>query len=102
MPHAPNFTQRNDRVGNLHNRVKLGKGSFVTKCWGARQGEGQRIGRMKYLFTNKCSDIETLYSSRTSFTRDTARVGSPAHEWVRIKGLKILTTFRGPGVTLWS
>ena len=96
MPHAPNFIRRNDRVGNLHNRVKLGNGSFVTKCCGARQGEGQRIVRMKYRFTNKCSDTETLYPSRTKFTRDTTRVGRSAHEWVRIKGFKTLTTFRGP------
>ena len=82
MPHAPNFTRRNDRVGNLHNRVKLGKGILVTKCWGVRQGEGQRIGRMKYLFTSKRPESETLYPSRSSLTRDTARVGSSAHGWV--------------------
>ena len=96
MSQSPNSTRRNDRVGNLHNRVKLGNGIFVTKYWGARQGEGQRIVRMKYLFTNKCSDIETLYPSRTRFTRDTTRVGRSGHEWVRIKGFKTLTTFRGP------
>ena len=66
MPYAPNFTRGNDRVGHLHDGVKLGKGVLVTKCWGWRhaQGEGQRIGRMKYLFTNKCSDIETKVVSQ--------------------------------------
>ena len=68
MPQAPNFTRRlgNDRVGNLHNGVKLGKGILVTKCWGARQGEGQRICRLTCLFTNQWSDSETLYPSRTA------------------------------------
>ena len=53
MPQAPNFTRRNGRVGNLHNGIKLGNGMLVTKCWGTMQGEGQRIGRLKYMFTNK-------------------------------------------------
>jgi hypothetical protein len=96
MSQSPNSTRGNDRGGNSHDGVKLGNAIFVTKCWGARRGEGQRIVRMKYLFTNKCSDTETLYPSRTRFTRDTTRVGRSAHEWVRIKGFKTLTTFTGP------
>ena len=73
---------------------------MVIQCWGVRQGEGQRICRVKYLFTDNQSEpeSESLYPSRTSFTRDTIRVGSLAHMhgWERIKGLKTLTTFRGP------
>ena len=63
----------------------------MIQCWGARQGEGQRIGRVKYLYTSKNLESETLYPSRTSFIRDTARVGSSVHGWERIKGVKTLT-----------
>ena len=88
MSQSPNSTRRTDRVGNSHDGVKLGNGILAIQCWGARQGEGQRIGNVKYRFTSKRLESETLYPSRTSLTRDTARVGSSAHGWVRIKELK--------------
>ena len=95
MPQAPNSTRRNNRAGSLHDGVKLGNGILVTQCWGVRQGEGQRIGRLKYLFTHKELAIEKLYPSRTSLTSDTAKVRDSAHGWVRIKVLQTLTTLRG-------
>ena len=77
-------------------RRKAGEWDFGNSVLGARQGEGQRIsiGRVKYLFASKRLESETLYPSRTSVTRDTARVGSSARGWVRIKGLKTLTTVK--------
>ena len=78
MPQAPNFTRRNDRVGNLHHGVKLGKGILATKCWGVRQGERQRIGRMKYLFTNYLPiTVQTL---NLCIPAEQASLGTPP-EW---------------------